>query len=95
MNKHAKNHATSDQVKNIALEINSLIHIKLENLIDNRVQLSKKKYWHWTFVREISVTMSCIISIQCHITNIELVKLFNDDIQPAVFNKRGHYACFE
>ena len=44
MNEHAKNHATSNQVKNIALKTNSLIYIRLENLIDNRVQLSKKKH---------------------------------------------------
>ena len=87
MNEHTKNHATSDQVKNIVLETNSPIHIRLENLINDRVQLLKKKHWCWTFVRENSVTMSCIISVQRHITNIELVKLSQSNVNLCPIDK--------
>ena len=59
----------------LAFELNCFMIIRLENLINARAQLTSKNHWCWTFVRISMIAMSCMIVMQQHVTNIELVKL--------------------
>ena len=62
---------------NLAKELNILFLVRIESLIQSRVQLSKKKHWHWKFSRNNFLTMSFVIYLENDVKNIELVKLAN------------------
>ena len=65
----------TDYDVDLAVELNSLILIRLENLIESRVFLKCKQHWVWDYVRDNSTAMACIIVLQQHVDNTELVKL--------------------
>jgi len=65
----------TDYDANLAVELSSLLLLRLENLLKTRVYLSKQRHWVWDFVKDNSVTIASIIVLQQHVVNAELVKL--------------------
>ena len=84
---NAKHRITDDYDSELAVELNSTLLVRLEKLIDSRVQNAKKKHWGWDFVRDNLITMSCVIVLQQHVNNIDLVKLAQTNVNACVLDE--------
>ena len=60
---------------NLAVELTLSLFVRLERLIESRVQTTKKNHWAWNFARDNFATMSRAIALQQHVGNVDLVKL--------------------
>jgi len=70
----------------LAVEMHYAFLVRLEHLINNRVLITKKKHWVWDFVRDNILTMSCIIILQQHVINVDLVKLAQNNTNICVLD---------
>ena len=61
MNPDLKKRDITETDADLAAELRVLFMIRLENLIEKKVKITKKKHWVWEYCRENFATISCIV----------------------------------